>query len=165
MGTAHGVYGDWFKVDASGTLHVAAGHRRCFQFRTFDRVGNVSGPGEPQCFIAPLDDRLMHVVGWTRDRSTVAVDGTVSVATHRGATMTRTGFHGRRVELVVREWPGAGSVQISVGHRTRTVSLQHSVSRGYLVAEVDLGSTCSGTLTIVKSSVGGTVSVDAVAWR
>ena len=165
MGDGHGTYGAWSRVGAAGTLHLAVGHRTCFEFRTFDKVGNVSRAGVPQCLIVPLDDRLMHVVGWTRDRSTVAVDGTVSVATRKGATMTRTGFHGRRVELVVREWPGAGAVQISVGHHTRTLSLHHSISRGYLVAEVDLGITCSGTLSIVKSSIGGTVSIDALAWR
>jgi hypothetical protein len=166
MGTAHGVYRDWFSLAADGTLHVAAGHRACFQVRALDKVGNLSKPDVPQCVIAPFDDRLLHVAaGWTRALSTVAVDGTVSVTTRKGATMTRTGFRGRRVELVVREGPEAGSVRISVGQHTRTLSLHHSVSRGYLAAEVDLGVTCSGTLTIVKSSIGGTVAIDAVAWH
>ena len=105
MGTATGSTAHWFTVAAVERCTWRLGIAPASSSARSTRSATCRGRAFRSASSSPLDDRLMHVVGWTRDGSTVAVDGTVSVATRKGATMTRTGFHGRRVELVVREGP------------------------------------------------------------
>lgn len=164
LGHPSGTWGAWGSVPATSTPSVPPGHRVCFEARALDVVGNTSAASPAHCFLTPHDDRSFHATHWTRAHSAAAIQGTVSVASARGAVLSRSGFHGRHVLLVVREAPGVGVLAVVVGHISRSVILGSRVDRGYVVVDVDLGATTSGTLKLVKSSIGGAVSVDAVAW-
>ena len=158
-------FGGWSSVGASLSLDVASGHSTCVQARAVDSVGNVSTVSSIKCYISPYDDRSLRSRGWKRASSTTAIGGTVSVATARGATLTRAGFRGRYVYLVARVGTDAGVLRVSVGQTGRVVSLDYRSRRGYVLLAVDLGATLSGTLTIDKLWKSGVAAVDAIGWR
>jgi hypothetical protein len=133
------------------------GYTYCFGVRGRDAAGNVSAWTPDSCTAVPLDDRSLSAPGWTRGTSGAYYEGTYSGTRTKGATLTRTGVHARRLAVVAKTCPTCGKVAVLFdGVQVAKFDLRTETSVWQRTLKVDLGSLRAGTVTI------RTLTTDAV---
>jgi hypothetical protein len=104
---------------------LAGGRETCVEVRARNEDGLVSGWSNPRCSTAPFDDRSLGRSGrWHRLIDPAFYRGTALRTSSRGARLTLpkvSDFAG--VYLVATTCPTCGSVKVSWGWGSRTISL------------------------------------------
>jgi hypothetical protein len=146
---------------------LAAGFTYCFSARARDRAGNVSGWTSPRCVARPIDDRALTATkGWSRRTGSGYYGGTYSVATRKGAALTRSGGRAVQVAVVVTKCANCGSVAVYAGStRLGVIKLAAAKTARRTVVVLPRFSLRTFTLTLRVTSSGKPVQVDAVAFR
>ena len=132
------------------TVTGVSGRTYCWRTRAEDIHGNVSGYTAPSCTALPLTTAsLAFSTGWTRIDRDYYYGDRAHKATSAGRIVRRTGVVGERIAIVVSTCNGCGSVKVTFGASTKTVSLQSSTTRRAYVIEVfALSGVRTGTVTI-----------------
>jgi Fibronectin type III domain len=137
-----------------------------FRVTAVDRATN-RGTAESATIVVPVDDRdrklLRFSRGWKRTPRESAWGETVRRTTEAGRTATLR-FEGRRVSLISRRMPKGGRLRVTVGGRSKVVSLRgRSKSRQVLWTSRRMRG--GAHVLRIRSLGGGPVEVDAVAPR
>jgi len=141
------------------TLAGAPGRTYCFSGR--DHGTATWGP--ERCTAVPLDDRAM-AGSWTRKSARGFYFGTYSLATKKGATLTRSGARAKQVAILAETCPTCGSISLTwSGAGIGSVNL-HSSRRHVMFFYVKFASMRTGTFAVKVSSSGKPVQVDGVAF-
>ena len=108
----------------SASVAGRPGTSYCFRVASTDTVGNTGAWSAIKCRVLPVDDRAASRSGpWQLTRTAGAWRRTLSTSSRDGATLTLRGSLGRRFLLVARTAPGAGTVRVSVGGRSKLIDL------------------------------------------
>ena len=141
---------------------------QAYQFRisAVDRATN-RGTVESDTVLVPVDDRDRRLLrfsrGWTRTPRPSAWGETVRRTTEAGPT-AKLRFRGRRVSLISRRMPKGGRVRLTVGGRSKVLSLRgRSGPRRVLWTSRRMRD--GAHVLRIRSLGGGPVEVDAVAPR
>jgi hypothetical protein len=141
---------------------------KAYQFRVtaVDRATN-RGMAESNTIVMPIDDRdrglLRFSRGWKRTPRGPAWGETVRRTFKAGRTATLR-FQGRRVSLISRRLPKGGRLRVTVGGRSKVLSLRgRSAFRQVLWTSRRMRD--GGHVLRIRSLGGGPVEVDAVAPR
>jgi hypothetical protein len=119
------------------SLTGATGRTYCWRMRAEDIHGNVSGYTSAACTAVPLPtSSLVFSSGWTAFSGSQYYGGRAMRATTTGRTITRTNVVAERIALVVSTCNGCGSVRVTFGSSTKTVSLQSSTTQRKRMIEV-----------------------------
>jgi Tol biopolymer transport system component len=144
-------------VDSTRTRHpvtAVKGRTYCWRARAEDIHGNLSAYTTGACTALPLSTTsLAFTSGWTRVNGTQYYGDQAYRANSAGRRATRTGVIGERIAVVVTKCNGCGSIRVTFGSSTKTVSLQASSTRPQQVIEVfTYAAPRSGTVTIESLS-------------
>ncbi|HEY3209177.1 MAG TPA: hypothetical protein VGL18_05215 [Actinomycetota bacterium] len=159
------------KAPAGGATFTGSfGHTYCFSAESFDDVAGPGfrgwGFGPERCAVVPLDDRALSASsGWSRLNGSGFFNNTYTKTTLSGKSLTKTGIHAKRAQIMVETCPTCGSIKIYWnGSLKHTYSLHAgSTHKKVYLAAVSFSSVHTGTLKIVVSSSGKPVIIDALA--
>ena len=162
------VPGDWKALRPRTTVpsaHFRGESGTAYQFRitAVDRAANSTAVVTDPVLL-PVDDRdrgLWRLRGWERVRSASAWGRTVVRADAAGATGTLR-FSGRSVALIGRKLARGGRVRVSVGGRSKVVSLRGR-GRARSVVWQSRRLTDGRHVLRIRTLGGGPVELDAVA--
>lgn len=148
-------------VTATG---LSKGMDYCFEVRAVDNAGNTSPWSTARCTAVPLDDRsLSRSAGWKNTSGSGYYAGTITTATKKGATLTRTHADIRRIAVLATTCASCGSISVSIGgHRVGTINLHTSTTKHQALKTVPTFATRSGTVTLTVTSSGKTVAIDGL---
>jgi hypothetical protein len=171
IGSFSGPYPWKTRVPAGGaTFTGTTGRTYCLSAQSYD---DVAGPGlrewgftAERCAVIPLDDRSLSASsGWSRLTGGGFFKGTFTRTTSFGKSLTRTGIHAKKIEVMVETCPTCGNIKIYWnGSLKHTYSLHAgSVHKMVYLIAASFSSIRAGTLKIVVSSSGKPVIIDALA--
>ena len=128
-----------------------------------DNAGNVSSWSVDRCTSVPLDDGSLTAASFVRTTNVAgAYSKTLSTATNKGASLTRTSVRARSVSLVARTCAACGSVAVRWNGKTiKSVSLAAATATRVLPV-LKFTKPTSGTLQVVVTSSKKKVAIDAV---
>lgn len=143
----------------SATFNGTPGYSYCFQAR---RHGSVTWSAQ-KCTSVPLDDRSLAASKFVRKTGAGYYLGTYSLATAKGAKLTRTGVRGRYLAVIATTAPQGGTIGVSfngvsLGQKRLVSSTAHK-EHEFLF---NLGTVKSGTLSVQVLSSGKHVEIDGL---
>jgi alpha-tubulin suppressor-like RCC1 family protein len=97
---------------------LARGTTACYRVRSVDKAGNKSAWSPTRCTATYLDDRqVKRSKAWDdlANMSGKYFDDTFLRASAKGAVLTISGFHGRRVAVRAQTCPTCGSLTVTIG--------------------------------------------------
>lgn len=137
----------------------------CFKARARDHAGNVDDYTAERCTAVPLKAaNLSYSSGWTSRVASDAYGGGLRTVTKKNAHMARSGIKAKKVALIATKCPTCGTVKIYWnGVYKKTIKLTASAKkRKQIVSLFSFGSVTSGTLKVVVSSSGKTVTIEGL---
>jgi len=163
---AFGAFSTWKSATTATAASYtgSAGRTYCFSVRARDKSANLSSWSVDRCTSVPLDDTSLAAASFVRaSRVGGAFLGTLSSASKRGATLTRTGVIARSITLVARTCPACGTLTVKWNGKTvKNLSLKAaSATRSFGVES--FAKPAKGTLQFVVTSNKQNVAIDAVA--
>jgi hypothetical protein len=163
--------GEWRTISertATPSARFRGESGKAYQFRVtaVDRATN-RGTAESNPILVPVDDRDRRLLrfsrGWKRTPRSSAWGGSVRRTTDAGRTATLR-FSGRRVSLITRRLRRGGRVRVTVGGRSKVVSLRGR-SRYRQVLWTSRRMREGAHVLRIRSLGRGPVELDAVAPR
>jgi hypothetical protein len=138
------------------------GWTTCTSVAATDTRGNTTRWSLDRCTTVPLDDRSVPVTSAFRRLTTGAAwAGTYSRVAKAGHDARLSSAVGRRVALVVTTCATCGSVRVSFGATTRSVSLATATTHWRRLVVLDFGTVRSAPLVVTTTS-SRAVYVDGV---
>lgn len=137
-------------ASTSRAYNAATGRTYCFRARADDTAGNTSAFTPPACAAIPLKaNEIAYTSGWTRYDLSYVYGGVAFKATTSGRTATRSSVVAERVAIVATKCSGCGSVTVTFGGSSKTISLNAtSTLRKQVIEVLAFTSPRTGTLTI-----------------
>jgi hypothetical protein len=154
-----GTFGAPVNMSVAGTSQsitgATVGGTYCIMVRSHDSLGYHSDWSNTKCTGVPLDDKPMTAKGGFAHKNGAGnYLGTYSVASSKGASLSKSGVTARRLALVATKGPGEGSVKVYIGSKLLgTVSLANgSVKKLQFINLPLLPTLTTGTVKIVSTS-------------
>jgi len=150
-------------TQTSGTLLLAPGFDYCVETRATDVAGNVGAWSAPQCVARALDDRpLTAGPAWRRLTGSAYYLDTATSTHSQGVTMHLHDAQVARIGVVVTMCPRCGSIEVRVGKRVRTRSLQSEQRVQQQLLMFRAFSLRTRTIHVEATSNGALVRIDGV---
>ncbi len=137
-------------ASTSRTYNASTGRTYCFRARADDTASNTSAFTLPACAAIPLRaNEIAYTSGWTRYDLSYVYGGVAFKATTSGRTATRSSVAAERVAIVATKCSGCGSITVTFGGTSKTISLDAtSTLRKQVIEVLTFSSPRTGTLTI-----------------
>lgn len=158
----------WPSVAASARSISPSGLVRgdlyCYEARAGDTLGHWSAWTAERCTARPLDDRSVTAgKHWTRIKGSAFWNGTATVSTRNGASMSRSSAQLDRIALVATHCPTCGKVRVYVGNALiGTVNLAAKHTTHQVTTVLSAFSLRSGTVRLVVITSGKSVQIDGL---
>ncbi|MCW2499170.1 MAG: hypothetical protein JWN87_846 [Frankiales bacterium] len=149
-----GSYGATVSTTAKRYAPAAAkGYTYCHSVAAQDKVGNTSAWSADRCTTIALDDRALSASSsWRRLTSSSPYGATYTSAARSGQTLTLAKASGRRLMVVATTCASCGSVRVTFGGASKTVSLVSKTTKWKALIVVDFGSVRTGAVTLATAS-------------
>ena len=140
------------------------GHQYCFNVRSRDHTGNLSGWSKPWCRALPLDDRALSrlTAHWHRGTGNAYYKHTFSSATHAGEKLRLPGARFTRIALLVKGCPTCGKLTVLVGTKSYVVATYATKTKYMWLILLPRVTLRKATITITTNSAKLDV-IDGVA--
>jgi hypothetical protein len=144
-------------------LRGKPGHEYCFDVRSRNATGQVSGWTRDWCRTLPLDDRAFKAItsGWLRRTGSHFYKHTITRSTRRGAKLRLKEARVHQLALIVKECPTCGMVQLSFNGFSRTVNTHANKTRCQAI--VLLPAVRERVATVTVEAKGPHVFIDGIA--
>lgn len=149
-----GPYGSPVTTTAHSYLPATArGWTSCTSVAAKDVAGNTTPWSADRCTSVPLDDRSLSATwGFTRLVNSGAYAGTYSRSLRLGQYVRLASATGRRLALVVTTCSTCGSVKVTFGGSTKSVSLASATTHWRALLVLDFSTVRTGAVTVTTLS-------------